>query len=128
MRIWFDDIRRAPDGWVWARTVEQAKEKFKMAAILREVVTHISLDHDLGLDYVDVDVYEGRPEELWILAGTGEETGQDLVKWMIETNNLPANISIHSWNPDGAKRMAKFLNDVGVNCMIKPFDPKEIYD
>jgi len=43
MRVWLDDLRPAPDGWVWAQTAVEA-----YTFLIAGNVTEISLDHDLG--------------------------------------------------------------------------------
>jgi hypothetical protein len=91
--VWHDDIRPAPrqGQWAWVRTNEEA-----IRLLSSRDVDGISLDHDLGL-------YHFSPEE----------TGYDLVRWMIENDKVPPKVVIHSWNPAGAKRMADALTDAG---------------
>ena len=115
MKVWHDDIRPAPEGWVWARTNEQARELLE-----NNDVTTISLDHDLGLDHVSEQMIEDDPELLF-LAGNAEDTGLNLVNWMIETNNVPETVIIHSWNPAGAAMMANRFRDSGHWCVVSPF-------
>lgn len=43
MRLWLDDVRPAPPGWVWAHNYAQAATAVKSGK-----VTFISFDHDLG--------------------------------------------------------------------------------
>jgi hypothetical protein len=45
VRVWLDDRREAPEGWVRVRTPEEAIELLR-----RGGVDELSLDHDLGLD------------------------------------------------------------------------------
>lgn len=45
MKLWIDDIRPAPDGWVWAKTLDSALRLYLM-----EAPDVISFDHDLGGD------------------------------------------------------------------------------
>ena len=45
MKIYLDDIRTEPDGWVSAKTAQEAIELLKSNNISK-----ISLDHDLGDD------------------------------------------------------------------------------
>jgi len=59
--------------------------------------------------------------ELLFLKGQDEENGLSLVVWMVENNRVPEKVTIHSWNPDGAKRMAHVLNMAGHNCIVSPF-------
>jgi ABC-type uncharacterized transport system fused permease/ATPase subunit len=61
MKVWLDDLREAPQGWVHVRSPEEA------IALLRSgKVEELSLDHDLGL--VDQN---GR-----------EITGYDVLTWI----------------------------------------------
>lgn len=112
MKIWHDDVRPAPDGWLWAATNAAAQELFAQYSI-----EAISLDHDLGA----IPTGEMSPTEILYLKGSGEETGLDLVMWMIEQDCVPASVTIHSWNPAGAKRMAQGLDDAGYHCLLEPF-------
>lgn len=43
LKIWLDDMRPAPDGWRWVRTVEEAIELMSSGEVVEA-----SLDHDLG--------------------------------------------------------------------------------
>lgn len=112
VRLWHDDVRRAPEGWLWAQTNDEAK------AILNEhEVIEASLDHDLGREG-----QEEYPEDEELLFGDyGDETGVDLVRWMIENNAVPSLVRIHSWNPAGAARMAALLRDAGYGVCVSPF-------
>lgn len=106
MKLWLDDIRPAPDGWHWVKTVDEAK-----AMLIRGGVEHASLDHDLG---ACSDCLNGRTPEQWL-----EETnftamphcdhfgtGYTLVCWM-EENDIwpPYKPAVHSRNPAGAAKM-----------------------
>lgn len=119
MKLWHDDIRTPPDNsWEWARTNEQAQEFLKTGD-----VKVCSLDHDLGLDSVEIDP-NVNPWRYYEQAGDSPYgTGVDLVEWMVENHLVPDQITIHSWNPEGAIRMAKTFNDAGYDCMIAPFRP-----
>lgn len=46
MKIWIDDIRPAPNGWVWAKNSADAIKLIYTAKNIEE----ISFDHDLGGD------------------------------------------------------------------------------
>lgn len=43
MKLWIDDIRVAPAGWLWAKTSSEA-----IKILLSQPITEISFDHDLG--------------------------------------------------------------------------------
>lgn len=134
MKLWLDDTRRAPPGWVWARTLDQA------VALLREGVALASLDHDLGAAYAsahDADICFGgegcgfcNPDmgpEVERNLGHKEQTGYDVVLWMAENEIWPTEgIVIHSWNPVGAKNMAAVVDRYGpydTPCRCIPWDP-----
>jgi hypothetical protein len=66
MKIWLDDVRPAPEGWLWAKTVPEAKSLIQQAAASFSLVEAISCDNDLGddleegyllLDYIEELVY-----------------------------------------------------------------------
>ena len=46
MKIWLDDIRPAPEGYVWCKSVNIAKRTIESA---EEPIVLIDCDHDLGL-------------------------------------------------------------------------------
>lgn len=84
MKIWLDDIRPAPEGWVWCRTYE------KFVWYLDEFwceVELVSLDHDLG---------QGR-------------TGYDAMCYIerrVLVHGLPLmEVRFHTANPVGRMRM-----------------------
>ena len=116
MKLWHDDVRPPPDGWIWARTNAAAKALLEMA-----VVSECSLDHDLGFHDV---LRPDDPGSVTEVASPGErtdETGLDLVNWMVGTGRVPAKVTIHSWNPDGATAMAASLIASGHPCTIAPY-------
>ena len=96
MKVWLDDLREAPPGWVRVRTPEVA-----IGLLETGDVTEISLDHDLGL----VD-------------GERERTGYDVLLWLERevaegrwVFPLPQ-ISVHSANPVGRKRMEQAIASI----------------
>ena len=98
-KLWLDDVRSAPKGWMWASTFEEAVDLVKEHGLF-EVM---SLDHDLAPSHyrtpaTDGHYHEGSYEGL-------EKTGMDFVLWLEETQNWPQHIIIHSMNPYGARRM-----------------------
>jgi hypothetical protein len=60
VKVWLDDRREAPEGWVRVRTPEEATELLRGGA-----VEELSLDHDLGLD-----------------VGARERTGYAVLLWL----------------------------------------------
>ena len=116
VKLWHDDVRKAPEGWAWARTNAQAIAVFENGWPIKEC----SLDFDLGFHKVDIP---DDPDELITLAQSieSQEDGADLVRWMIENKYVPPKIKIHSWNPSGAGRMAQLFNDAGYDVVVAPF-------
>ena len=104
MKLWVDDVRPAPEGYVWADSVNCAKrfiEYFELCADdddkeIREIytLTLIDIDHDAG-DYAN--------------------DGGDYIKlldWLEETGrNYP--IRIHSMNPVGVQNMRAIIQRNG---------------
>lgn len=84
MKLYLDDERKTPVGWVRVFWPEEA-----IAWLKTEMVTEISLDHDLGDD--------------------DRGTGYDVILWIeneVMTNNfIPPQINIHSANVSARIKM-----------------------
>jgi hypothetical protein len=84
MKVYLDDLRPAPAGWVRAYWPDEVIELLQTGSV--EV---LSLDHDLGDDE--------------------RGTGYDVIRWIEEAVALhgfePPVIRVHSANPVAAKRM-----------------------
>lgn len=91
MKIWVDDIRPAPEGYVWCKSV------YASINLIEGCVGHIDLidlDHDagdwasFGGDYINI------------------------LNWLEETgHNYP--IRIHSMNPVGVENMRRIIQKNG---------------
>ncbi len=88
MKVWLDDFRTEPDGWMRARTAWEA-----IALLETGTVEHISLDHDLG------------PEE----AGTGYDVALWMEKEASKGTLPPLTWDLHTANPVGADNMRQAL-------------------
>jgi len=110
-KMWLDDVRIAPRGWIWAHSVDDAKKFLSSGMKFDEM----SLDHDMGQGppckdceargcYYDCDCH----------CHDTLPTGYDLLKYIRE-NNLwpPKKIQVHSQNPIGRKNMEAFIEDYG---------------
>jgi hypothetical protein len=96
MRVFLDDAREAPDGWVRTRTPEET------IALLRSgEVTALSLDHDLGLDTPERE-RTGYSVLVWLETEIGEG------RWRFQ---LPQ-ITIHGANPLGRLRMQRAIESI----------------
>lgn len=83
MKIYLDDERSCPDGYILVKTAEETIEKLKEGN-----VTHLSLDHDLGTVLTGYDVL------LWL----EEQVSLGLV------TKIP-HIFLHTQNPVGKEKM-----------------------
>lgn len=117
MKLWLDDLRPAPEGWTWAKTADEA-----ILILMGNQVRVASLDHDLADEHYR---QEAPLTAAQIAAYNKEKTGYDVVLWMEQNNVWPERVIIHSFNPNGARRMA----DVAcryTRTIICPYTGKEI--
>ena len=92
MKLWIDDVRPAPYGYVWVKTVNDAILQIEMHEQNNIPFLLISLDHD-ARDY-------GSPDYI------------KLFDWLEETGrNYP--IHIHSINPVGVENMRRIIERNG---------------
>ncbi len=91
MKVFLDDVRIAPRGWIQARWPEDVIELLKT-----DNVTHVSLDHDLGDD--------------------AHGTGYDVILYieeMVATNNFsPPIITVHSSNWSARQKMMSGISQI----------------
>jgi hypothetical protein len=96
VKVWLDDTRDAPPGWMRAFTPEEVIGLLRLGK-----VTELSLDHDLGLDTAERE-RTGYDVLLWLEAEVG------CGRW---TGPLPG-ITIHTGNPVGRARMVRVLRAI----------------
>ena len=96
MRLWIDDVRPAPDGYIWAKSVNDAKKNIIAVEVYhkKDPVELIDIDHDAGDFACD---------------------GGDYIKfldWLEDTSrNYP--IRIHSQNVVGRENMRRIIKRNG---------------
>ena len=94
MKLWIDDMRPAPEGYVWCRSVAQTIGLIDSCKYSKINIELIDTDHDAG-DYA--------------------QYGGDYIKlldWLEETGrNYP--IRIHSMNPVGVTNMRAIIQRNG---------------
>ena len=90
VKIWLDDIRDAPSGYIHVRSVNDAKLIINRF-IERGYEMELDLDHDLG-DY----------------ANDGGD-GICLVCWLAENKIYPT-IKVHTMNPVGRENMQAIID------------------
>lgn len=113
IRLWADDNRPAPEGWVWAKNVEQAQ-----ARLLQGSVEDLSLDFDF--DNPDCDTCDfkcGYRDETGVCGKScqchtnGDQDGLELVNWMERWNVWPKHKPIvHSTNGHGSEEMKQLID------------------
>ncbi|MEM7474156.1 MAG: cyclic-phosphate processing receiver domain-containing protein [Planctomycetota bacterium] len=93
MKVYFDDERETPEGWVRVYWPDEAIEMLQS-----ENATELSLDHDLGDD--------------------SRGTGYDVIKWIEEQvatrNFVPPEIKVHSANISARKKM-----ELGIKSIVR---------
>lgn len=90
MKLYLDDVRQTPEGWVRVYTAAETIEYLKTGK-----VQEISLDHDLGMEEI---------------AGTGYQ----VLEWIEREVHLhafkpPQVMKVHSANPPAVERMLKAI-------------------
>lgn len=91
IKLWVDDYREAPTGWVWVREYDSA-----ILLLAAGIVKEISLDHDLGLHSPD---------------------GYQIAKWIEEQiaknkDFMPLIINVHSLNPVGREQILACIKKI----------------
>ena len=109
IKLWLDDRRPPPSGWVRAYTVADAQ-----AILMTGEVDEASLDHDLGacascMGGLTTDEWlEAHDYNMPVCEHVG--TGYTLCLWMAETGHWPRNRPIvHSMNQTGADQMREVI-------------------
>ena len=105
MILWYDDVRPPIhiDAVFWARTNKTAQWFVEHND---RNISHAFLDHDMGMH----TVHPEEAEAFTHLVRGPWHNGLHLVEWLIRHGYLRKSvITIHSWNPDGAKRMKQAL-------------------
>lgn len=95
MKIWLDDCRPAPAGFIHVRNKAELE---KLLADRTEAIEEMWFDHDLG---------------------DNEPTGYDIVKWLAENHldRWPQAIGVHSQNPVGRENIRSYVTFV-LNRML----------
>ena len=90
MRLWVDDVRPAPEGYVWCHSVNQAIN------LIGDVEEHLGI---ATIELIDLD-YD---------SGDYEKDGGPYIKlmdWLVETNRMYP-LAFHSQNPVGSAAMKR---------------------
>lgn len=122
LKLYLDDVRPAPEGWVLAKSVADACARI----LLNEDTFEVSLDFDLGMinDHCETcnDVGWGRPKghpdycvdctHRILEHDESAPTGIELIHWFDKTGIMPTDIWLHTANPVGRKAMEYAIKDL----------------
>jgi len=96
LKLFIDDIRRCPDGWIPARTITEA-----IRILDTQDVEEVSLDHDICCQSQTGEIHSS-----W-------ETFEPVARFIFAKEELRSNpafkIRIHTANPAGGQRMADIM-------------------
>ena len=108
MKLWIDDVRPAPEGYIWCHSVHRAIkeiELFEQSLFDDYYIDNIPFDKLEKIELIDIDHD----------AGEYAQYGGDYIKlldWLEETGrNYP--IHIHSMNPVGVANMRVIIKRNG---------------
>lgn len=102
--LWLDDLRQAPDDWLWAKNFDEA-----IAILIAEDIDFASLDHDLGYCAICTEAQSSHVFDDYRCSC--RKTGYDVVKWMEENDKWPSQKpKVHSMNPVGRHNMQLVIN------------------
>ena len=122
MKLWVDDVRPAPDGYKWCRSVNETIKFIEASERCVERCMNRGNKCFFNRDYKGrADCYEAANKVAIVLididhdAGDFENDGGDYIKlldWLEETGrNYP--IRIHSMNPVGVQNMRAIIKRNG---------------
>ena len=103
MKIWIDDVRPAPPGYVWVKSVNEAKRKIYSSKATAVYMDGRSNGYKIELIDIDHD------------AGEYASDGGDYIKlldWLEEIGRSYP-IHIHSMNPVGVANMRAIIQKNG---------------
>ena len=138
MRVWLDDERPPPEGWVWVKSGQEAIHNLGSHRGAQErldfwehyglrdfwTITHMSFDHDLAdvhyaywyIGHVDGgSIPRDDPRRVKAREYAAREvTGYDVLLWMAEHNVWPTEACfVHTHNSARANAMCGVINRYG---------------
>ncbi len=110
MKLWIDDVRPAPEGYVWCKSVNEAKE-----AIVNAQAKFVRLwkqginDESLHIDLIDIDHDAGD----YVSDGGDYIKLLDWLEWLYDGKGTYTKFRIHSMNPVGVENMRRIIQKNG---------------
>ena len=122
MKLWVDDLREAPEGYLWCNSVNEAKEciidhEETLKCLNKKYNRAIEGNLDRYIEQIRSAIYFSTIDLIDIDHDAGEfvNDGGDYIKildWLEETGrNYP--IRIHSMNPVGVENMRRIIERNG---------------
>ena len=111
MKLWIDDVRPAPEGYVWCESTYEAKQIIEELEGQQQCLQHMALNKLYRYKLFDyhklIQMSKRRDIELIDIGNNF-----DLFNWLEETGrNYP--IRIHSQNPVGVQNMRRIIERNG---------------
>ena len=107
MKIWVDDVRPAPEGYVWLKSTNEAKNFIRHYVIFANHTLVVMREPQTfpKIELIDID-YD---------AGDFQQDGGDYIKILdwLEYLHLSFPIRIHSANPVGVANMRRIIQRNG---------------
>lgn len=91
MKVWLDDIRKPPKGYIWCKNYNEI-----IFILMNKKVSIVDFDHDLG----------------------EEKSGYDVAKFIVENNIEIDSFKVHSQNPVGRDNIIHLLTHYGYTLDI----------
>ena len=119
MKLWIDDVRPAPEGYIWAKSVNEAKDVIEQYA---DFINNIDVTNVRNFDLRKQLLKDLRPffaeDDLIDIdhdAGEYVEDGGDYIKLLdwLEEQGYDFPIHIHSQNPVGVENMRRIIRRNG---------------
>ena len=110
LKLWVDDVRPAPEGYVWAKSVNEAKNIIGWTmAKFRESAIKGYIDEDLYIDVIDLDHDAGD----YVNDGGDYIKLLDWLEWLYDGQRTFTEFHIHSMNPVGVANMRRIIERNG---------------
>ena len=111
MKLWIDDVRPAPDGYVWCKSVNEAKNIIvdANAKFANQCRRGLEPDQSLYIDLIDLDHDAGD----YVTDGGDYIKLLDWLEWLYDGKGTYTEFRIHSANPVGVANMRRIIERNG---------------
>jgi DNA-binding NtrC family response regulator len=88
----------------------------------QQAIDKLSKDNKYNMIFLDHDLEDFHYSN----QSARERTGQEVAQWIADNKIDCDFIMVHSWNPQGSKRMVDIMKDKYCNVVYLPFDSSKI--